>query len=316
MDTTLQQIIARIPQWADQAIQVTPLAGGLTNHNYRVDVNGESFVVRVCGCDTEWLGINRQHEYECNVIAAEVGIAPEVLHFFPDLGSLVTRFVAGQKIPADAIGQREPMQRVVRSIRALHQSPRPFPSAWSPFRMAEAYRRNAQQLGCPMPDDIAELFAQMAQIELAMYGRVGLPTAPQPVPCHNDLLNENFLDDGVVRIIDYEYSAMGDLFFDLANFSSHHKFDDEQDVRLIETYFSSEQTSEVFETSEVSFEKMLARLNLMKLVSDFREALWGVVQINLSKLDFDYQGYANEFFGRYREKWGDGGRDKWLEAIK
>jgi thiamine kinase-like enzyme len=297
MSTSLEQIIARMPQWAHASIQTTVLRGGITNQNYRVDVNGESFVVRVTGQDTELLGINRQHEYECSVSAAETGVAPEVIAFFPDLGSIITRFIHGKKILAADIGTRENIRRAAHSIRRLHQARRQFPGRFSAFLTVEYYHRIAQQLGCPMPADMNEILKQAERIGEAVYR--GAP--PPYVPCHNDLLNENFIDDGEIRIIDYEYSAMGNAFFDLANFSSHHKFDDARDTWLIESYFGA--------MDDTSF----ARLKLMKMASDLREAMWGVVQIKLSKLDFDYQAYANEFFGRYQAKW-ESANQRWLMA--
>lgn len=296
VESTLAQIIARVPEWANaQSIQTSFLAGGLSNLNFRVDVDGQSFVVRVCGQGLELLGVNRQHEYECNVIAAEMGVAPDVIHFFPDLGTLITRFVDGRKLLSEQIGTRENIQRVVNSVRRLHQSARPFPSAWSPFRTIEEYRRTAERLGCPMPDDIDELFGWAAQIERAMYRSA----PPSIVPCHNDLLNENFLDDGTIRIIDYEYAAMGDPFFDLANFSSHHRFNDEQDQWLIESYFGADRRDVA---SQRLYHERFARLQRMKLISDLREAMWGVVQIKVASVAFNYQAYANEWFGRFRAK--------------
>jgi hypothetical protein len=36
----------------------------------------------------------------------------------------------------------------------------------------------------------------------------------------------------------------------------------------------------------------------MRFMSDFREAMWGVVQTAVSELDFDFAGYATEHFER------------------
>ncbi|MCA1553791.1 MAG: phosphotransferase family protein, partial [Chloroflexi bacterium] len=164
MATTLDRLSQWIPAWHNQPYRATPLSGGLTNQNYRVDVNGESFVVRMCGHNTELLGINRQHEYECNVIAAEVGVAPEVIAFVPELGTIVTRLVHGTKIPAEQMHTRENITRAASVVHTLHGA-RAFPSAWSPFRMIEEYRRTAEQLACPMPADVGEIFAHAAQVE-------------------------------------------------------------------------------------------------------------------------------------------------------
>lgn len=106
------------------------------------------------------------------------------------------------------------------------------------------------------------------------------------VPCHNDLLNANFLDDGEIRIVDWEYAGMGDRFFDLANLSVNHEFGGGADQALLEAYFG-EATQEA-----------LGQLRQMKFMSDFREAMWGVLQSGISTLDFDFTAYAEKHFAR------------------
>ncbi|MBA3729070.1 MAG: phosphotransferase, partial [Actinobacteria bacterium] len=108
-----------------------------------------------------------------------------------------------------------------------------------------------------------------------------------PKPCHNDLLNANFLDDGErLRIVDWEYAGMGDPFFDLANFSINHELDEPGRLLLLTAYFG-----------EVRSEDARA-LELMRFMSDFREAMWGVVQTAVSELEFDFAAYASEHFER------------------
>jgi thiamine kinase-like enzyme len=128
-------------------------------------------------------------------------------------------------------------------------------------------------------------------------------------PCHNDLLNENFIDDGTIRIIDYEYAAMGDPFFDLGNFAVHHRFHDEQDARLLEAYFV-EAGGALQPPSDA-----MARLKLMKMASDLREAMWSVVQVKLSTLDFDYQAYADRHFARFQAMWDDPRLPGWMAEL-
>src|SRR5206468_4304675 len=104
-----------------------------------------------------------------------------------------------------------------QSVRRLHAA-RPFPAEFSPFRAAESYEHTTRRLGARLPTDAENLLDQLGSTEAALYGAPMKP--PILRPCHNDLLNENFLDDGTVRIIDYEYAGMGDLFFDLGNFAA------------------------------------------------------------------------------------------------
>ena len=96
---------------------------------------------------------------------------------------------------------------------------------------------------------------------------------------------------------------MGDPFFDLANFSDHHLLSDEQDHWLLECYFG-----------EVS-NRHWAHLKIMKIMSDLREAMWGMVQIGISKLNFDFSDYADQFFQRTLEKIHDPRWDQWLKEI-
>jgi thiamine kinase-like enzyme len=95
------------------------------------------------------------------------------------------------------------------------------------------------------------------------------------------------MDDGErIRIVDWEYAGMGDRFFDLANFAINHELDGEARNALLEAYFGEIRDADV------------AALEVMRFMSDFREAMWGVVQAVVSALDFDFEGYAREHFGR------------------
>src|SRR5919108_5870338 len=113
MPITVQEVIARVPMWQGaNHINVTPLEGGITNQNFRVDVGGKSFHVRIPGENTELLGINREHEYKANLAAGELEIGPEVVYFIEPEGYLVTRFIEGHVIPPDELRQPKNIQRV------------------------------------------------------------------------------------------------------------------------------------------------------------------------------------------------------------
>jgi thiamine kinase-like enzyme len=102
-------------------------------------------------------------------------------------------------------------------------------------------------------------------------------------PCHNDLLNANFIGDGTrTWLVDWEYAGMGDAFFDLGNFAVNHELDESGESELLAAYGSNDSRA----------------LVLMRFMSDFREAMWGVVQLAISELDFDFEAYAAEHFER------------------
>src|SRR5690242_14231180 len=120
MSPRVAQILAQIPAWKDAKIVVTPLVGGITNQNYRLDVEGESFVLRIGGKGTHLLGIDRERERTCTALAAEVGVGTEVVYFFPAEDTLVTRFVAGKSITPEVAAQPEVLKRIVNAIRCYH----------------------------------------------------------------------------------------------------------------------------------------------------------------------------------------------------
>jgi thiamine kinase-like enzyme len=290
-------VLEAMPGWAAAAqLRVTPIEGGITNRNFRVDVDGQSFVVRLAGADTEFLGIDRDAERAAAEAAATVGMGPEVVAYLPQLGSLVTRFVEGEPVPEEAMREPGPLELVVRSLGAFHRGPR-IPASFSPFRIVERYRDTAESRGVHVPAVVDALHDRARDIERALGGFT-------PCPCHNDLLNANFIRSGDrIFIVDYEYAGMGDVFFDLANLSVNHGFEDDADAALLAAYFG-----------EITPGRT-ARLKLMRIMSDFREGMWGVVQQGLSTLDFDYADYANRHLARCRGHGEDRRVPGWLEAV-
>jgi len=265
--------------WPHRGARFEVLGGGITNHNLKVEVDGERFVLRVAGKDTSLLGIDRTVELAATRAAAAVGVGPDVVDFVEPEGWLVTRFVEGE-IPAPE-RMREPalLSRVARALRAFHDGA-PIPGSFDSFRIVESYRRTAIDRGGSVPDAYDWANEVARRIEATRSTDV-------PVPCHNDLLNANFLDDGEqLRIVDWEYAGMGDRFFDLANFSVNHELDEAQSELLLDSYFGELRASDA------------DALELMRFMSDFREAMWGVVQASVSELEFDFDAYAAEHFAR------------------
>src|SRR6188474_1042494 len=230
----LDPILLRISQFASASnLTVTELTGGITNKNYKITVDGQAYVLRMGGNETKYLGIDRKNEYECSLLASQIGIAPEPTAFLEPEGYIVARFISGKGIPAEEIGTEENIKRVLESMKAYHALDF-FPGSFSPFRVAEEYKKTALSFNVKLPEKMDWYLEKSREIEKAMYGREPLI----PRPCHNDLLNGNFIDDGTrIRVLDWEYAGMGDIFFDLGNFAVQHDFDDEQDELLLRAYF-------------------------------------------------------------------------------
>jgi thiamine kinase-like enzyme len=265
--------------WPGRELAVEPLGGGITNHNFRIQFDGERFVLRIGGKDTDLLGIDRRAEYAAARAAADLPVGPEVVAFVEPEGYLVTRFVEGEPVPPEELRRPEELRETAALLRRVHEGPS-FPVRFDAFRVVEAYRATAIAHGVQVPPDYEAAKARADEIERTL--------GPQPAkPCHNDLLNANFIrsPDGI-RVVDWEYAGMGDRFFDLANFSVNHELAPTDSDILLQAYFGELR------------DEHREHLRLMRFMSDFREAMWGVVQQGISELDFDFGDYTRRHFER------------------
>jgi thiamine kinase-like enzyme len=273
-----------------------PLDGGITNRNFRVRFGDRDCVLRLPGRDTELLGIDRGAERVATERAAALGIAPPLVA--ADEECMVTEWLPGAPIEGDRL--RADPSSAVRALRTFHDSGLELPVRfWIPD-LLEDYARIIAQRGGRLPDSYRrtqELMARIAEV---------LPLT-DPAPCHDDLLPGNILathdDPGHAILVDWEYAGMGHRYFDLGNLAVNNEFDEDAQDRVLHAYFDAPPNA-----------GRRAALRLMMLVSDAREAAWGVVQGSISELDFDFGDYAAHHFGRLERNASDPRLEEWLRA--
>jgi thiamine kinase-like enzyme len=150
------------------------------------------------------------------------------------------------------------------------------------FRLIETYLEIVKEHAVNIPGDYRARLPIVADIERALSVRT-LPS----VPCHNDLLCENFIDDGaMLRIVDYELSGNNDPCFDLGNTAQEAEFGDSLRSALCEAYFGKPDP------------RQLARMNLFALMSDVGWTLWGAIQAKISAIDYDFETYYTSRWNR------------------
>jgi thiamine kinase-like enzyme len=290
----LEQIIARVPGWAEADVAIEPL-GGLTNTNYRVQVDGERFVLRVSGENADYLGIDRQAELEALRAASRAGIGPEVVHVLQPEGHLVTRFINGHQWTVEEYRTPETLRRVVETVRRMHALP-PIRTTFSPFQRVASYAEQARHLGVPFPEDW-NVFSEKVR---AIQAERREDSTPWLGLCHNDLFAVNLLDDGQVRILDWEFAGMGDIYFDLAGlvwaYDEDGPLPEALERHLLQCYFG-----------EVTAQHH-RRLAGMKFMLLFFTAMWGTLQHGLQIANiqppyeaFDCLAYARETFDALRQ---------------
>jgi thiamine kinase-like enzyme len=272
----VDEAVALVSLWKGEEPKVSQLSGGLTNENYLVEAGGEKYVMRIPGQSTELLSIDRTNEVFNTKAAATTGIGPQVLEHIRALDALVLEFIPGATMSAATLQSTEMASRMAESFRRLHGSPR-FLKDFNMFRLIEDYLRIVNEHGVTIPPGYRDRLPAIASIEEAV-GSGALPA----VPCHNDLLCENFIDDGIsLRIVDYELSGNNDPCFDLGNTAQEAEFDQDLRAALCAAYFGREDA------------RQLARMNLFALMSDVGWTLWGAIQAKISAVDFDFRGYYN-----------------------
>ena len=275
----IEDIVARI--WPGSEIRISPIEAGLTNQNFRVDVEGVPRFVRLPGQSTDLLAVDRGNELHNTRAAAATGVGPTVIDHDPASGALVLEWIDGRTMSNEAFAEPGMPARIAASLRRLHAGTR-FRDDFNMFRLSEYYLRVVDERSIRIPDGYRDALPKVGLIEAALAAR---PLAT--VPCHNDLLAENYLDDGTqLWIIDYEYSGNNDPTFELGNTAQELGCDAARQEELCATYFGEATPA------------LLARMRLQMIMSDVGWTLWAAIQAAISSIDYDFWGWAEERWAR------------------
>ena len=297
MGPTIDEVIAAVPAWAGRPVSISAIEGGLTNHNYRVDVDGVPHFVRIPGVATDLLAIDRDNELANTGAAAEAGVGARVVHHLPAWNVMVLEWLDAQTMSNSAFHGMDQPARIADVLRRLHAGPR-FRDDFEMVALSARYLGVIDERGIPVPDGYREHLGAVPKIDAALRAQP-LPT----VPCHNDLLAENYLDDGNrLWIVDYEYSGNNDPTFEIGNTAQELEFDEDRLRQLIGAYFGEATPA------------LIARCRLQMIMSDVGWTLWAAIQARISPIDFDFWGWAVERWARAEPMIDGPDFEGWLAA--
>ena len=280
----------RLATLAGRSWHASELPGGLTNHNLRVTADDDGppldVVVRCSSGDAGLLGIDRDAEHANTASAGRTGVGAPVVEYRPDLGMLVIGYLPGAALTSEDFADAAVMSRAADACRRLHSGPR-FVNDFDMFARQAGYLATVRERGYALPETYVDHESAWSDVRRA------LAAAPRPtVPCNNDLLAANFIDDpgwegiGRVWLIDYEYSGNNDACFELGNTATECDFTAELTEAWTEAYFGSPTAAD------------LARVRLQTLVSQYGWSLWGFIQAATSPIDYDFTGWGQERFDK------------------
>jgi thiamine kinase-like enzyme len=234
-------------------------------------------VARVASGGSELLAIDRANEHSNSVRAAAVGVGAPVIEYQPSLNVLVLAFLEGKTLTNADVAEPSRLVRIAQTCRQLHSAER-FDGEFDMFDIQRRYRAVVAERGIRIPagyDDLMDKFDAMARA-LAVRDE-------GTVPCNNDLLAANFIDDGdKIWLIDYEYSGNNDACFELGNIWGECQLTDDALAALVTEYYRR------------PLRNKIARATLLGLAGKYGWTLWGAIQAAVSPIDFDFWSWAME----------------------
>ncbi len=279
MTAELDALFDRTASLAARPRSVSELPGGLTNRNYKVTTPDGTFVARVSAAGSDLLAIDRDCEYRNSVTAAAAGAGAPVIEYRPQDRLLVVGYLPGRTLTAEDVAAPQNLPRIAAACRRLHDGGR-FGNDFDMFDIQRGYLAVARDRGFKIPAGYDDLLPHCQAAEQALAARPA-----KTVPCHNDLLAANFIDDGDrIWLIDYELSGNNDACFELGNIAAESHLDDDALAGLVTAYYGQPSSSRI------------ARAKLFGLVSMYGWTLWGAIQNGASPIDYDFWGWAMERF--------------------
>ncbi len=273
----LDALFGRTASLAATPRSFAELPGGLTNRNYKVTTPDGAFVARISSPGGELLAIDRDCEYRNSVTAAEAGAGARVVEYRPQDRLLIIRFIEGRTYGNEDVAANIP--RVAEACRRLHSGGR-FGNDFDMFDIQPRYLDVTRSRGFRVPDGYDDLRPAFDAARAALAVR-----DTGTVPCNNDLLAANFIDDGErIWLIDYEYSGNNDPCFELGNIAGECHLTRDGLAELVTAYYGK------------PLRNKIARAWLLGRVGMYGWTLWGAIQNAASALDFDFWSWAMERF--------------------
>ena len=273
MKLTIDRLIKLIPEWKGKLIKVNPINSGITNINFKVNVDKRVFFLSMPESDSELLNIDYRNKYYNNKICGDIKISPRVVHFIESDNLLVTEFIKSKTTSLTKFQSSKEIKQLVKKIKLLHNA-KPFLRNFNMLSQISYYKNILKEEHLPK-----ELFKYVNNIE-TLKQKLYL-TKDKLVPCHNDLIAENIIKkDNQIYIVDFDYSGNNDPCFELGNLSVEMEYDDEQINKLVRFYYG-----------EIN-ENIISKVYLQGVVSDIGWSLWSYVQAKISNNNFDYSMYG------------------------
>lgn len=279
-----ENCIELMPEWKGQELEIDPLTGGITNRLYRVRLaDGGDYVVRVYGQKTE-LFIDRDLEMQSIKAMERSGVVPKLIRYLPEKRATIVEFIAGRVMRSENFMEHDRLELLVRPIKLIHNCPVQLPRLFDPLVEVKRLFALLGSLSSGYPEfdiagtiEIMETISALADIPYSQY-----------VPCHNDLLADNFImaddrrkDPEPVYLIDWEYAGMNTPYYEMSDLFQEILAPREIEERILRIYWEDQ-----------NMDEHLRKTDMFRPFPDMYWFLWSLIQSNISAIKFDYYNYG------------------------
>lgn len=240
-------------------------AGGMTNKNYKVNIKGNYYILRMPGTGTEDL-INRVNENNNVHLVDYLGIDSKITYFNEESGIKLSEFIENAETLNSQTSKREDNMELTTSIlRKLHTSNIEFKNEFNVFDEINRYERLLEDVECDIYEDYAKVRETVISLKNDL-DSIGVELKP----CHNDTVPENFIKDdkGRIYLIDWEYSGSNDPMWDLAAHILECNFSSDEEELFLQKYFEKKDIEEKYKT----------KILIYKILQDFLWSIWTIVK--------------------------------------
>ena len=282
-----------MPELRESNVEIKELKGGITNRLYQVSTeDGGNYVFRFYGERTD-LFISRDVEMENLRLLGHLEVTQKLIKYLPERGVTIVEFIPGYVLTNQDFLKEEFWEKILLPVKTIHESSIRLPYHFDPMVEVSRLFKILEGINPNYPEfDIQETIQLLEQLNesTAMDGL-------QYVPCHNDLLADNFIltKDGGRRkericLIDWEYGGMAPTYYDIADMFQEILAPREVEKGILSVYWNNK---------DLDYQQF--KTDLFKPFPDIYWFLWSLIQLNISKIQFDYYEYGRRKYQNARE---------------
>ena len=277
-----------LPEWQGLDVRISQLSGGITNKLYRIQSEKGDYTLRIYGDKTD-LFISRDNEAHAIMEMCKLGVCAPLIKYLPEKGVTIVEFIDDALVlKNEHFLDSSLYPKIVAPIRKIHSSDIRLKKVFNPLH--EIMKMSAILAGLDVTYEEFDIAGTIDRL-IKLSGIINIPETGY-VPCHNDLLADNFIlineearhkYPSEMYIIDWEYAGMAPKYYDLADMFQEVLVPREAEEGMIREYCGDEAPG-----------RTLFFVDLFKPFPDIYWFLWSLVQQNISRIDFDYYNYGRE----------------------